>query len=64
MKFETFQFTHPIRAVIQDQNQQFVGEEVKRLCNVCCQGILFQLERESKCGFLFGDYNLGEATNG
>ena len=29
MKIETFLFTHPIRAVIQDQNLQFVGEEVK-----------------------------------
>ena len=29
MKIETFQFTHPICAVIQDQNLQFVGEEVK-----------------------------------
>ena len=29
MKIETFMFTHPIRAVIQDQNLQFVGEEVK-----------------------------------
>ena len=29
MKIETFLFTYPIRAVIQDQNLQFVGEEVK-----------------------------------
>ena len=29
MKIETFRLTHPIRAVIQDQNLQFVGEEVK-----------------------------------
>ena len=29
MKTETFLFTHPIRAVIQDQNLQFVYEEVK-----------------------------------
>ena len=29
MKIETFLFTHPIRAVIQDQNLQFVGKEVK-----------------------------------
>ena len=29
MKIETFLFTHPIRAVIHDQNQQFIGEEVK-----------------------------------
>ena len=29
MKIETFMLTHPIRAVIQDQNLQFVGEEVK-----------------------------------
>ena len=29
MKIETFLFTHPLRAVIQDQNLQFVGEEVK-----------------------------------
>ena len=29
MKIETFLFTHPIRAVIQDQNLQFVSEEVK-----------------------------------
>ena len=29
MKIETFLFTHPIRAVIQDQNLQFFGEEVK-----------------------------------
>ena len=29
MKIETFLVTHPIRAVIQDQNMQFVGEEVK-----------------------------------
>ena len=29
MKIETFLFNHPIRAVIQDQNLQFVGEEVK-----------------------------------
>ena len=29
MKIETFMFTHPIRAIIQDQNLQFVGEEVK-----------------------------------
>ena len=29
MKIKTFLFTHPIRAVIQDQNLQFVGEEVK-----------------------------------
>ena len=29
MKIETFLFTHPIRAVIQDQNMQFVWEEVK-----------------------------------
>ena len=29
MKIETFLFTHPIHAVIQDQDFQFVGEEVK-----------------------------------
>ena len=29
MKIETFLFTHPISVVIQDQNLQFVGEEVK-----------------------------------
>ena len=29
MQIETFLFTHPIRTVIQDQNLQFVGEEVK-----------------------------------
>ena len=29
MRIETFLFTHPIRVVIQDQNLQFVGEEVK-----------------------------------
>ena len=29
MKIETFLFTHPIRIVIQDQNLQFVGEELK-----------------------------------
>ena len=29
MKIETFLFTNPIRAVIQDQNLQFFGEEVK-----------------------------------
>ena len=29
IKIETFIFTHPIRAVIQDQNLQFVSEEVK-----------------------------------
>ena len=29
MRIETFLFTHPIRVVIQDQNLQFVGQEVK-----------------------------------
>ena len=29
MKIDTFLFTHPIRAVIQEQNLHFVGEEVK-----------------------------------
>ena len=29
MRIETFLFTHPIRVVIQDQNLQFFGEEVK-----------------------------------
>ena len=29
MKIEMFLFTHPIRVVIQDQNLQFFGEEVK-----------------------------------
>ena len=29
MEIETFIFTHPIRAVIHDQNLQFIGEEVK-----------------------------------
>ena len=29
MKIESFVLTYPIRAVIQDQNMQFVGEEVK-----------------------------------
>ena len=29
MKIETFLFTHLIRAIFQDQNLQFVGEEVK-----------------------------------
>ena len=29
MKIETFLFTHPIQAVIQDHNFQFVGEEIK-----------------------------------
>ena len=29
MKIETFLFTHPIRAIIHDQNFQFIGEEVK-----------------------------------
>ena len=29
IKIETFLFTHPIRVVIQDQDFQFVGEEVK-----------------------------------
>ena len=29
MKIETFMFTHPIRAIIQDYNLQFFGEEVK-----------------------------------
>ena len=38
MKIETFLFTHPIRAVIQDQNLQFVGEEV--------QGYLLSIVKE------------------
>ena len=29
MKIDTFLFTHPIRAVIREQNLHFVGEEVK-----------------------------------
>ena len=29
MKIDTFLFTHPIWAVIQEQNLHFVGEEVK-----------------------------------
>ena len=29
MKIDTFLFTHPIRAVIQEQNLPFVSEEVK-----------------------------------
>ena len=29
MRIETFLFTHPIHVVIQDQNLQFVGGEVK-----------------------------------
>ena len=29
MRIETFLFTHPIRVIIQDQNLQFFGEEVK-----------------------------------
>ena len=29
MRIETFLFTHPICVVIQDQNLQFIGEEVK-----------------------------------
>ena len=29
VKIDTFLFTHPIRAVIQEQNLHFVGEEVK-----------------------------------
>ena len=29
MKIDMFLFTHPIRAVIQEQNLHFVGEEVK-----------------------------------
>ena len=29
MRIDTFLFTHPIRVVIQEQNMQFVGEEVK-----------------------------------
>ena len=29
MRIDTFLFTHPIRVVIQEQNLQFVGEEVK-----------------------------------
>ena len=29
MKIDTFLFTHPIQAVIQEQNLHFVGEEVK-----------------------------------
>ena len=29
IKIETFLFTHPIRVIIQDQDLQFVGEEVK-----------------------------------
>ena len=29
MKIETFLFTHPIHAIIQDKNFQFIGEEVK-----------------------------------
>ena len=56
MKIETFLFTHPIRAVIQDQKLQFGS--------VHYQGILFQLEREFECGFPFGDHDHREATNG
>ena len=29
MRIETFFFTHPVRVIIQDQNLQFVGEEVE-----------------------------------
>ena len=29
MRIDTFLFTHPIHVIIQDQNMQFVGEEVK-----------------------------------
>ena len=29
MKIDMFLFTHPIRAVIQEKNLQFLGEEVK-----------------------------------
>ena len=39
MRIETFLFTHLIRVVIQDQNLQFVGEEVK--------GYLLTVVRES-----------------
>ena len=47
MRIETFFFTHPIRVVIQDQNLQFVGEEVK--------GYLPTVGREF--------YNFGENQN-
>ena len=44
MKIETFFFTHPIRAVIHDQNLHFIGGGSKRLSTVHRQGILLQLE--------------------
>ena len=46
MKIETFLLTHPIRAVIHDQNLQFIGEEVKGYLP-SIQGVLLQLEGES-----------------
>ena len=43
MKIETFLFTHLIRAVIQDQNFQFVGKEVKGYLQSVVKEFYFKL---------------------
>ena len=45
MKIDTFLFIHPIRAVIQEQNLHFVGEEVKGYLPTMVRE--FQFERRS-----------------
>ena len=62
MKVDTFLFTHPIRAVIQEQNLPFVCEEVQRVFTDHGQGILFQFERKSECRYHVGDYYYGETV--
>ena len=43
MKMETFLFTYPIHAVIQDQNLQFIDEEVKGYLSLIVREFYFNL---------------------
>ena len=60
VKIETFLFTHPIRAIIQDQNLQFVGEEVKGYLPSIVREFYFNLRENLKVDSLLETTILGK----
>ena len=60
MRIETFLFTHLIRVVIQDQNLQFVGEEVKGYLSTVVREIYSNLRENQNVNTLLETTILGK----
>ena len=60
VKIDTFLFTHPIWGVIQEQNQHFVGEEVKGYLPTMVREFYFNLREDQNVDTLLETTILGK----